>query len=95
MLHRTYLPAKTIETMLEEHLTDCEETVYSRPYANGREVGFVFYRAGREHVFVAQDRHSNEILVTTYAAARRFDRTARDETLDHILTQLNVLDPSY
>lgn len=66
MLHRTYMPAKMVENILEELLLHEDDLrVYSNPYANGRERGFAFDVSGETYgtVFVAEARNSDLILV--------------------------------
>jgi hypothetical protein len=83
-LYRTYLPAKTVETVLETRLQETETEVYSAPYWNMREKGFSFYRAGYEpfptYVYVCEGRSTDQIMVTV-SANMGWDRVTEDEYL--------------
>lgn len=85
MLQREYQPAKIIESIIEAELSNYSELeVFSTPYRNGREKGFVFsHYDGRDetgvvrprHVFVSEARSSDSIQCVTSSCDLMFSNS--------------------
>lgn len=78
MLVRTYTEAavveKLIECMVQNYGSDVPD-VYSKPYQNGREQGFVFFciKNPRINVFVCEHRNSDDIQCVVSASDTMFN----------------------
>ncbi len=68
-LYRTYLQASIVETLIEIKSDGYEGVIYSYPWLNGREKGFVFSvicepTISPIAVFVAEHRSSDNLTIT-------------------------------